>query len=414
MRKSLFTFIIPALFVSAQALSEAPKTSEKEWTLLVFLNGHNNLDSFGDLNVNQMEKIGSSDKVNVVVQWASLKGGTTKRLYIQKDSDDQRVTSPVVEDMGAPADMGDAKTLEDFVKWGVQHYPAKHYMVDVWNHGGGWHLTAKRSSQGIGIQDISWDDLSGNHITTEQFGAAMVNVARMLKRKIDIVSADACLMAMAEVIGEMVDAADYFVASEEVEPGAGWPYDAFLSRWYAASNPTPRDVGRFLVEEYIASYQGGSNGRQEVVLSALDLSQVANLGREMNTLGGLLVKLNADQARKVREAMSYTQSFTYSDYLDLGHFSVQLEKLRFLSLDGALKRVRAAVQKVAYANGVTSGYSDSMGLSFWMPRDSYTLSNYIERFNKLRWGQMTQWGQTLTQLVANWGKQPRKLEVSMK
>ena len=35
-------------------------------------------------------------------------------------------------------DCGDPKVLTDFLKWGMKKYPAKHYLVDVWNHGGGW------------------------------------------------------------------------------------------------------------------------------------------------------------------------------------------------------------------------------------------------------------------------------------
>ena len=53
--------------------------AEKEWTFLLYLNGNNNLDSFGKLNINQMEAAGSSDAVNLVVQWASLANRDTRR-----------------------------------------------------------------------------------------------------------------------------------------------------------------------------------------------------------------------------------------------------------------------------------------------------------------------------------------------
>ena len=33
----------------------------KEWTALLFLNGHNNLDEFGEMNLNQIEEVGSSE-----------------------------------------------------------------------------------------------------------------------------------------------------------------------------------------------------------------------------------------------------------------------------------------------------------------------------------------------------------------
>src|SRR5687768_5808271 len=64
------------------SLSQANASDKKEWTFLIFLNGNNNLDRYGTLNLNQIEKVGSTDKINVVVQWASYSTGTVKRLYM--------------------------------------------------------------------------------------------------------------------------------------------------------------------------------------------------------------------------------------------------------------------------------------------------------------------------------------------
>jgi len=42
--------------------------ADKEWTIMVFVNGKNNLETYALKDMNEMEMIGSSDKVNVVVQ----------------------------------------------------------------------------------------------------------------------------------------------------------------------------------------------------------------------------------------------------------------------------------------------------------------------------------------------------------
>ena len=118
-----------------------------------------------------MEKVGSTKDVNVVVQWASLDNGNTQRLFVTQDSSPE-VKSLVVEDLPA-VDMGDYRNLVEFVRWGAKNYPAKKYFVDVWNHGSGWHnLMAGGRSGGITISDISYDDKTGNVITTEQLGQA--------------------------------------------------------------------------------------------------------------------------------------------------------------------------------------------------------------------------------------------------
>ena len=109
----------------------------KEWTFLVFLNAKNSLDRFGDLNLKQMEEVGSTDQVNIVIQWGSLARPSVKRMLIQKSTNPNEITSPVVEDLGA-VDMGSEAEFLRFLKWGAEKYPAKKYFVDVWNHGSGW------------------------------------------------------------------------------------------------------------------------------------------------------------------------------------------------------------------------------------------------------------------------------------
>jgi hypothetical protein len=76
MRHIISAIALFSLF-STSALAGTPT---KEWTFLVFLNGHNNLDSYGTLDLLEMEKVGSTDRVNVVVQWASASSESTKPI----------------------------------------------------------------------------------------------------------------------------------------------------------------------------------------------------------------------------------------------------------------------------------------------------------------------------------------------
>lgn len=61
----------PAL---AESVSAAAKAAPKEWTVMVFINGKNDLELAGLYNVNQMEKIGSTSKMNIVVEQGRMKG----------------------------------------------------------------------------------------------------------------------------------------------------------------------------------------------------------------------------------------------------------------------------------------------------------------------------------------------------
>src|SRR4051794_5303634 len=105
----LFTLLISLTLISLPSWASVSRTDAKasakgvkEWTFLIFLNGNNNLDPFGKMNIKQMEKIGSTDQVNIVVQWASAaRKSTAQRLYINKDpSGLSDVVSPVIQEMG--------------------------------------------------------------------------------------------------------------------------------------------------------------------------------------------------------------------------------------------------------------------------------------------------------------------------
>jgi len=75
-------------------------------------------------------------------------------------------------------------------------------------------------------------------ITTKQLGQALKESAAIIGHPVDVYGSDACLMAMAEVAHEMADSVNVYVGSQEVEPGAGWPYGDFLKLWTAKPTAT--------------------------------------------------------------------------------------------------------------------------------------------------------------------------------
>ncbi len=100
--------------------------STASWTLLVYMLGDNNLEPFSLLDLVEMTAAGQSDEVNIIVQLDRTHGytdvwgnwTTVKRFRVAKED--------VVElaDLGEE-DLGDPAVLEDFIAWGVAHFPAE-------------------------------------------------------------------------------------------------------------------------------------------------------------------------------------------------------------------------------------------------------------------------------------------------
>lgn len=400
-------FFISASLVHAQA-------TQKEWTFLVYINGHNDLSMFSDQNIIDMERVGSTSDINIVVEWGMRKALAydqwgiptswsypTKRLYVQKSKDPLFVTSPTLQSFDN-MDMGDYRNFQKFIEWGMKAYPAKHYFVAIWNHGSGWHKTKAKMGSDANLLDVSFDDGTKNFISTEQMGVVMANIKNTLGRNIDILGSDACLMQMLEIVGEFKDSVDYAVGSQELEPGEGWPYFPFLQKWAANPKLTPAEVSVLLSKEYDAAYDGGIYGtRKGTTFSALDLSKTDALYTAIASLTKSLVTLNAADMKKIKTAALSTTHFNSMDsfdYADLSDFMTQIRFAKISSIkSNLLNDVQARVKDlVLTTDNDINEFPNATGLSIWLP---LTKNTHQARYDKLKSSLATGWNKFTAKLA---------------
>ncbi|WP_017715519.1 pre-peptidase C-terminal domain-containing protein [Kamptonema formosum] len=230
------------LTVSAPAANPgAGGAGQDSWTIMVYIAGDNNLEGAGIGDINEMEAIGLPDNVNVVVQMDRADGydssngdwTDTRRGLIQHDSN-RNVISSNLQSLGE-LNTGAGQTLQDFVTWGAQNYAAENYAVVVWDHGGG-------------LSGVAWDDASNDNLTVAETTQALAgaNLGDSLK----LVGFDACLQGMVEQTYDLKDVTDVVVASQNLEPGDGWDYEALLSRLAANPRMSSEELGAAIVDTY--------------------------------------------------------------------------------------------------------------------------------------------------------------------
>jgi len=372
-----------ALAVGALGVSEvmAETMATKDWTIMVFLNADNNLDRFGVSDMNEMEKIGSSSRVNIIVQ-IDREHGPAKRYYIRKDSSGS-VTSPVIQELGE-VNMGDHNELVKFVEWAVKKYPARRYMLDVWNHGAGWKL---RYDTPI-YRGVSYDDHPWGYITTREMGDACKRIKRILGKNLDILGYDCCLMQMASVAYQVMGCVDYHVASEEVEPGDGWRYDTWLKHVVRKPSMSAGDLAAKIVTEYTSSY----SFMFSVTQSSVKPRDLRYMGQKVEKLVKLL-KTTPNQAGAISSALSSVQKFYDKDYVDLYHLMDLLEENFKLAV------LRNAVKDIKYTRGVVvhkeshKGWKvkNSQGLAIYFP----VASRYRRDYEDLEFAKDSRWHEFL-------------------
>ena len=377
-------------WISGMFGTPAPK-SPAEWTIMVFGNGKNDLEPFLMKDLNEMEKIGSTDKVNIVVEAGRIDGYDStdgdwkgvRRYRMTKDKDTSKVTSKVLADLGNK-DMGSYQSVIDFAKWAKQTYPAKKYMLIFWNHGAGW---TKGDMRPI-TRGISYDEASGNHINTPQMGLIMKALG-----KTDVVGTDACLMQMAEVNFEIKDSVDYIVASEETEPGDGYTYDLFLGPVVARPTMSAMEVGKAAVDGYANHYDGIDQGYTQSLVKA---SEMARLPALTDAFGAAVMAANEKALAKAsRDA---TINYAYDENRDLGDF---VTRVIAGSQNADVKaKGQALLNHITGSLVIHNRTRDDKG-GFWSGPKAYTLSKGIAAYfpkaalgagyTDLRWAKASQW-----------------------
>jgi len=138
-----------------------------EWTIMVYMDGDNNLEPFAIDDFLEIAEVGSTDEVNIVVQldrihstegWDDIRFGDwadCKRFYVEKDM--EPVSDNAVQHLGE-IDMASPDELTDFISWATATYQAEKYMLVLWNHGDGW-----RERKLAPFRGVIWDDTDGTH-----------------------------------------------------------------------------------------------------------------------------------------------------------------------------------------------------------------------------------------------------------
>jgi hypothetical protein len=375
----------------------AQPEARKEWTVMVFINGKNNLEGAGLEDINEMEVVGSGDGLNIVVELGQLSNNGMQRYLINKDTDTATIGSRLLSSASG-VDMGDPASVRNFVLWAERRFPADKYMLILWDHGSGW-IKGNPVQSGAESKGVSDDWVTGHNIDTPQLGRLMRDIEAAGAR-VDLLAFDACLMQMAEVAYEMKDSKVAFIAAaEEIEPGDGYEYDKWLAPLAARPGMSPRDLGVTVAREYLKVYPDGFQGIG-LTYSVLEVAKMRELGVKMDALAR--AAMTAGDKEAVLSARAAAARYSDEDNKDLRSFSRLLAsgsskeavKAAAADLDSFLRR---GAGPVVFSGVSANMVTDSHGVAAYIPENSAQIAGYGE----LKLSADTQWDE-----FANWLLQP--------
>lgn len=402
--------------------SSSTGQSGQKWLVMLYQDADDQIleqDIYVDLN--EAERVGSSDRVTIVTQIDRFQGAytgdqnwtSTRRYLVTQDDDLSTVHSEMVDEVGE-ANMAKGSTLVDFATWAIQNYPADRYVLIMSDHGmgwpGGWTDPTPASTDPGKAPLIS--ALSGDGLYLSEIDQALGEIRQQAGLdKFDVIGMDACLMSQLEVYSALQPHALYAVASEETEPALGWAYTGFLQTLVDNPDMSSEKLVAEVVNSYIQDDQrivdpqaradflrqgnpmGGFFGVQDVpanqlanqiernsTLTAVDLNGLPDLMAAFNEFAYNLQ--DVDQAA-VASARSYAQSYTSvfgqnapPSYIDLGHF-VQLSAQQVGgNISQSANSVVQALNNMIVAEKHGPGKPGSTGIAIYFPNSTMYRSPY--------------------------------------
>ena len=337
--------------------------AEANATLLVYMCGADiQYDACYDMY--EMGLAEAGDDVNVVLlaggadkwEFDEIPGGTRSLVTI-RDGDFESI-----DDWGWKS-MGSEESLLEFLEYGLTNYPADKTVVVLWNHGAGaeagmcFDYTTK-DEDGLTLNEIN-DVLYDLHESMGGF-------------HIDVFGCDACMMATYEMATMLsYYDIDYFIASEELEPGTGWNYTPVLQ---ALDRDPGMDSGalcRLIVDSYMEGALA-ENPDGYLTMSAVALRGLDPLQETVETFAAaLLGQLEGGNIQDVRRGRS--QMYTFGAFCDASWDMVDMGAMldAYARFDPDLAaQARKQLGDAVFYSRQTDNLSPCSGLSVLIPQDT--------------------------------------------
>ena len=359
------------------------------WTVFLYICGAD-LESGSGLATGDISEILSvrnqPEDVNIVIQtggsrsWSGygISGNKIGRYHVENRQ--------LVQDASlANANMGKSSTLESFLTWGLQEYPADKTGLVFWNHGGG-------------LDGCCFDEnYSGDGLTSTETTQAIDNAlaACNINSKLEWVGYDCCLMQVQDIAEFNSKNFNYMVGSEESEAGDGWAYNEWVDNLYAGDDT--ETILAEIADTFVASNDGGSSwwgGGNDQTLSVLDLNKMGDYFTKFEAMSAAIkntVTSNKSTFKSIINNCKHYDAFSTYALADGKDFLNKLAaNSKFSSHATIINEAKELYSAMVIHNKKGNAAGNSNGLAFHTPvgyydypADESHFTNWVSLFNNL-------------------------------
>ncbi len=426
---------IPLIYIFLSGIifsCTAPEANEDgllgpfEWNYLIYMAADNNLERFAIDNLIDMKKVGSNDKVNILVLLDRSPGydkrygnwSDTRLLRITRDTDFTSIDNDLVVSYGE-LDMTNPDNLENFLLYANKNYEAEKTALVLWSHGTGIYpegiftdeTPSEPSKLSVLSKAVVHDYSTGYDYSDAIFMQDMEKILHSIYvqtgNKLDILQFDTCLMQMNEVVWQLADVVDMFAGSEPDMPGQGTDYAEILQYITDNDKTSAKDLASHLASVYYEKYNDSILATGYSAFSAKDVwPEYKSLFSDW-----VVALLDADSEeiialRQIREQMLVYQK-DYPEYADLLYYLKAIEgNEQILSpLKTATQSMKAILEKGMLAHKATHEFYENLyGIGINFPYTKKQFDRYTENVKpssteRLKFLQDTRWQEFIVKII---------------
>ena len=347
------------------------QTSEElaDWTVLVYMCGSDLESNYSECiyDIKEMLESKRGSNVNVLLQTGGAKKWHGFNISA-KNNERLILTSSTAKKVKSEASksMGEASTLSDFIIWAKENYPAKRYILDFWNHGGG------------SVFGVCFDEIHSDPNDPENSDSLYCSEIKEALSKADLnfelFLFDCCLSSTIEIADSLQNFGKYMVASEEFLIGGMMNYDKWLTTISQTPDIPSSELACQIAKYYSSNMKKGQN-KDSSTIAVVDLSKIDMVKLSFQAMASQMTQKtqNVTSFKNLVEGVSRgvkygsnSETEGYTNLIDLGEFAQSAAKEVPLQAEAVISAIKNAV--IYESHGKNEG--NSSGIAVYYPLHS--------------------------------------------
>ena len=373
------------------------------WNYAVYVAGDNSLAEVAFIDIDEMEKVGSTAEVAVNVEVEAYDGvinyPTVERFLVVPNDVDM-----VFDTSGSAAnesfsrvnhDSASVEALAGFLDWSLGNFHAQSNALVLWDHGAGW-------DNGKSTSGLICDDTSGTMLADYEVAGVMADTGAYW----EYLAMDACVMGSVEVAYEYRNVAHYLVFSQESIPWDGYHYTPIIQALTANPAIEPDELAQITVDSYVDYYTEHPDGN--VTLGIVDLTKMDALVTALDSLAQI-VTTNAETEKEAFNNAASLSQYTGSYLGDVDALDFMANYRSLTSNNQIVFKIDAVTSAlndfILYFDCETDGtdFSHYHGISLWVPT-AFDFQYMQNEYNTTNFCADTQWFNMLNAVIGYSGE----------